>query len=212
MYKLNKHVRNAIEVTLDSFIDYLIDIRSRFELETDIEMIRSLGHYGLRIIKDHLKSDINGTQECLNDSIKHLNEMNKLNKKLNVTKIIVYNDEIDMFKERLNDQKNALMMINNTLIHEPLKNMGFEDSTSANDICINYTHKTNITKEIKIFCPNDSKQNYDNELFNTYKCDIDDNDQFVNYTIFETKSLTEMLSFLKSNLTIIKYWDWNIQD
>lgn len=203
MYKLNKHVRNAIEVTLDSFIDYLIDIRSYFELETDIETIRNLGHYPLQLIKDHLINDIDMTKECLNDSMQHLNEMNKLNKKLNVTKIIVYNDEIDMFKERLNDQKNALMMINNTLIHEPLKSMGFEDSTSANDICLNY-HITTKDNEITIYCPNDNQQNDENELFNTYQCIINNNDRDIDYITFETNSLTEMLSFIKSNLDQLK--------
>ena len=164
----NKYVCNAIEVSIDGYIDNLIDLRTEFAEKTDIDHIQHIGFKNLNRIKDWLKFDIENTQECLNDS---------------------YDDEeIDMFKERLNDQKNALVMINNTLIHEPLKNMGFEDSTSANDICLNYTHKTNITKEIKIFCPNDNKQNYDNELFNTYKCDIDDNDQYVNYTIFETTS------------------------
>ena len=188
----NKYVCNAIEVSIDGYIDNLIDLRTEFAEKTDIDHIQHIGFKNLNRIKDWLKFDIENTQECLNDS---------------------YDDEeIDMFKERLNDQKNALVMINNTLMYKILGWLGFEDSTSANDICLNYTHKTNITKEIKIFCPNDNKQNYDNELFNTYKCDIDDNDKFVNYTIFETKSFSEMLSFLKSNLTIIKVWDWNIQD
>tara|TARA_X000001382_G_scaffold56970_2_gene38992 strand:+ start:148 stop:720 length:573 start_codon:yes stop_codon:yes gene_type:complete len=182
----NKYVRNAIEVSIDGYIDNLIDLKMEFAEKTDIDHIQHIGYKNLNRIKDWLKFDIENTQECLEESLAspylHCNDQEK-----------------EMFQERLNDQKNALVMINNTLMYKILGGLGFEDSTSSNDICLNYSITTQ-NSQIKVFCPNDVKQNYDNELFNTYKCDIDDNDQFVNYTIFETKSLTEMLSFLKSNL------------
>ena len=181
----NKYVCNAIEVSIDGYIDNLIDLRTEFAEKTDIDHIQHIGYKNLNRIKDWLKFDIENTQECLNDS----ND----------------NDEINMFKERLNDQKNALLMINNTLMYKIIGTLGFEDSTSANDVCINYTHKTKKTKEIKIYCPNEYEEDINNESFNTYICTIYNDDHINGLDIFETTSLNEMLSFIKSNLTILKW-------
>ena len=106
----NKYVCNAIEVAIDGYIENLIDLRTEFEKPTEIDHIQHIGYKNLNRIKDWLKFDIENTQECLNDS----ND----------------NDEINMFKERLNDQKNALLMINNTLMYKIIGTLGFEDSTS----------------------------------------------------------------------------------
>ena len=64
----NKYVCNAIEVSIDGYIENLIDLRTEFEKPTDINYIQHIGFKNLNRIKDWLKFDIENTQECLNDS------------------------------------------------------------------------------------------------------------------------------------------------
>tara|TARA_R100000773_G_scaffold40044_1_gene35843 strand:+ start:2616 stop:2990 length:375 start_codon:yes stop_codon:yes gene_type:complete len=65
---LNKYERNAVEVTLDYFIDNMYDIRSYFEKPITFETIVSLGEWTLNLIKEHLEGDIEGLKETIEDN------------------------------------------------------------------------------------------------------------------------------------------------
>tara|TARA_Y100001938_G_scaffold146625_1_gene225880 strand:+ start:183 stop:494 length:312 start_codon:yes stop_codon:yes gene_type:complete len=65
---MNKYERNAVEVTLDHFIDNMYDIRSYFEKPITFETIVGLGDWTLELIKEHLEGDIEGMKETIEDN------------------------------------------------------------------------------------------------------------------------------------------------
>tara|TARA_R100000315_G_scaffold15849_1_gene5452 strand:+ start:7834 stop:8130 length:297 start_codon:yes stop_codon:yes gene_type:complete len=96
---MNKFERNAIEVTLDYFIDTMIDIRSYFEKPIEFETIVGLGDWTLKLIKEHLEGDIENTYEVIID-----NWDNEEGKK--------------HWEKILNDQRGALIVINKAIKHK----------------------------------------------------------------------------------------------
>ncbi len=93
---MNKYERNAVEVTLDHFIDNLIDIRSYFEKPIALETIPRFGHWTLSLIKEHLKSDIEGVKETIDDNWDH-------------------KEEREHWQKILKDQEGALAHINKAI-------------------------------------------------------------------------------------------------
>ena len=71
---MNKYERNAVEVTLDHFIDNMYDIRSYFEKPIAFETIVGLGDWTLKLIKEHLEGDIEGLKETIDDNWDHKEE------------------------------------------------------------------------------------------------------------------------------------------
>ena len=65
---MNKYERNAVEVSLDHFIDNMYDIRSYFEKPISFETIVGLGEWTLKLIKEHLEGDIEGLKETIEDN------------------------------------------------------------------------------------------------------------------------------------------------
>lgn len=93
---MNKYERNAVEVTLDHFIDNMIDIRSYFEKPITFETIVGLGDWTLKLIKDYLEGDIEGVKETIEDNWDH-------------------KEEREHWEEILKDQEGALEVINKAI-------------------------------------------------------------------------------------------------
>ena len=92
---MNKYERNAVEVSLDSFIDSIIDIRSYFEKPISFDTLSGLGDWTLNLIKTHLEYDIDGMTESLEDSEDK--------------------EELEYFTELLSWQHDALNVINKAI-------------------------------------------------------------------------------------------------
>ncbi len=104
---MNKYERNAVAVTLDHFIDNMIDVRSYFEDESKpitFNTIVNFGDYVLTLIKEHLESDIDLMIETIESDMKDDEEEKK------------------HWTTILNDQKGALKIIDKAI--EYRKNLG----------------------------------------------------------------------------------------
>ncbi len=104
---MNKYERNAVQVTLDHFIDNMIDVRSYFEDESKpitFNTIVNFGDYVLTLIKEHLESDIDLMIETIENDMKDDEEEKK------------------HWTTILNDQKGALKIIDKAI--EYRKNLG----------------------------------------------------------------------------------------
>jgi|TARA_A100001515_G_scaffold58593_2_gene46277 hypothetical protein len=104
---MNKYERNAVQVTLDHFIDNMIDVRSYFEDESKpitFNTIVNFGDYVLILIKEHLESDIDLMIETIESDMKDDEEEKK------------------HWTTILNDQKGALKIIDKAI--EYRKNLG----------------------------------------------------------------------------------------
>ena len=93
---MNKYERNAVEVTLDHFIDNMYDIRSYFEKPIAFETIVGLGDWTLKLIKEHLEGDYTNTYETILDNWDH-------------------KEEREHWQKILKDQEGALTHINKAI-------------------------------------------------------------------------------------------------